>query len=319
MGSLNRLPIFVYRGDMYALDLISNSEQYHIKTINGLLNDREVSHRKSISLALKLGKEMHIIREQFKYGEWTAYVLQKTRYRTMGEAQADMRLWESWKNVIIEIYGSSSFQSIDKFVDSLSADGVQTSLSALQQFTVGEISQSALELARLAAEQGRLTVAEAKRLVKCTKIVSTFPEDQAKYAEQIMKKWNVSNPEVVKMIPEIVKNEDVMETIYHSGTIHVPNVDGDSSEIEISNAGKSDIELALGIAGAEKTLARYANYRSQLNFLKQFENADKNALVQALVEFLSTAEDVNGEDKFQIRVYIKSKRDENPDLTNQKD
>lgn len=301
---------------MYALELISDSEQYHIKTINGLLNDREISHRKSISLALKLGKEMHIIRDQFKYGEWTTYVLQKTRYRTMAEAQADMRLWETWKSVIIELYGSTSFQNIDKFVDSLSSDGVQTSLSALQQFTSSDVSASALELARIAAEQGRLTVAEAKRLVKCTKIVSDFSPDQAAYAERVMKKWNVSNPEVIKMIPDILKNEDVMETIYHSGTIHVPNVDGNSSEIEISNAGKSDIELALGIAGAEKTLARYANYRSQLNFLKQFENTDKAALIEALSEFFSSADELSGEDKFQIRVYIKSPKSESTDLTN---
>lgn len=293
-----------------ALEQISNSETYHIKTINGFLNEREVGHRKSISLALKLGKELTYIRDQFKYGEWTDYVLSKTRYRTMAEAQADMRLWDSWKTIIIETYGSSSFSSIDKFVDNLSSDGVHTSLSALQQFSKSDLDPSALELAKLAAERGKLTVAEAKRLVKCTQISAGFTDDQKAYFEHIAKTWAVSNPEVVRMIPDIMKDENVRESIYLSGTIYVPNVDGDGNEIEISNAGKSDIELALGISSAEKTLTRYAHYRSNLTFLKQIDGTSKEELVKSFLEYIEAADNLSGEDKFQIRIYVKSPKQE---------
>lgn len=246
------------------LPVITDMQQA-IQDVNATIAKRKRNNRDNITQALRGGRVcVEVLKPMIKYGEWESWVIANTDYATARAATNDMQFWLHWKEHINSLVKSGIIHDItapeNELVETLDDELVAVSLSAMQEFMRKGVPDLALKLALETLQSGKateLTAKGARRVVDAAKAIEQLPKDAQAMAQELYVEHGLDNPEVIAELPSLMANQEVLDEIKSSGHIFVPGVDnGNGRQVALSNASRTDLELALGRADVEQELSK---------------------------------------------------------------
>lgn len=239
--------------------------QQAIQDVNATIAKRKRNNRDNITQALRGGRLcVEVLKPLVKYGEWETWVVANTDYATSRAATNDMQFWLHWKEHIAGLVKSGIIHDItapeNELVNTLDDELVAVSLSAMQEFMRKGVPDLALKMALESLQSGKateLTAKGARRVVDAAKAIEQLPKDAQAVAQELYVTHGLDNPELIAELPSLMEHQEVLSEIKSSGHIFVPGVDnGNGRQVAISNASRTDLELALGRNDIEEELAK---------------------------------------------------------------
>lgn len=246
--------------------------------INKTLLKRKQSKRDIITQALVAGRHLSYVKTLIPHGQWESEILKNTHYNTLQSARVDIKLWDTWQPYIERLLGAGVINNIDnpeqEFVAQLSDDIVLTTDSALSRFVTNGVPEGAIELALSHLENnGYMSIKQANKIINVSKEIEKLETpEQRQLATELVQEHNVTNPDVIRSVPTLMNEQDVLDTIRNTGTIVVPSVDGNTRQIKIDEASGTDIALTVRNEQVENELSRIASLSGDL-LNREFEYA----------------------------------------------
>ena len=222
---------------------VANADIASLTTIvNNSILTRNDNAKSDIMATLVSGKALIHIKTLVLHGQWQSYVLEQTDYDSPRQALHDMQFYHAWRPVI-----ESNFDNnIELFVSALNDSDIAACKSAMVMFTYKNVPQLALELALEEIGSG-LTMRSAESIILIARSIDNLrSQDDKETAKRWYADFDVRNNLVIKAIPKLRKFDDLFNEINMTGYIDIPAIaDGENKQIKLSEAGISDIELAL--------------------------------------------------------------------------
>lgn len=241
---------------------IKSSKQISIEVINDSIMRRRQNRRDDIVQSLRAGRHLVSLKPTVPHGEWQAFVMENTEYKSTREYQTDMRFWEYWSPHINQLIEVGIITSIDtpeyQFVDTLEDNDIDICFSAMRKYIDGHVPDLALQVLfdRIKAGDTDVgTIKSSDRIIAAAKAVEVLPEPDHKLGEELVIKHGVTNPDVIAMTPLINEDQDIVDEIRSTGMMFVPAGNyGSGRQIPINEVSPTDVEIRVGRGLVEKEL-----------------------------------------------------------------